>query len=138
MFVWLRLLVAQTLTDLQRRHLGAQMRAVEKEVSMHAPAFPLSTSMSIAAQLLGSVTSPSQAALRDEMGRQLELAIDAMDPIDREILVLRHFEELTNGEIAEVLDIQQKAASIRYIRALRRLREVLKSIPEFGSEVRDG
>lgn len=138
MFVWLRLIVAQTLTDLQRRHLGAQMRAADKEISLNAPAFPLSTSTSIAAHLLGSITSPSQAAMRDEMGRQLQQAVEAMEPIDREVLVLRHFEELTNSEIAEVLQIEQKAASIRYIRALRRLKEVLKSAPDFHSEAIDG
>lgn len=69
--------------------------------------------------------------MRDEVARQLEQAIDSMEPIDREVLALRHFEELTNSEVAEVLDIQQKAASIRYVRALKRLKDVLHEVPGF-------
>ena len=77
------------------------------------------------------MTSPSQAAVKAEMKQQLEEALDAMDPIDQEVLALRHFEELTNSEVAESLGIQQKAASIRYVRAVARLKDVLKQIPGF-------
>ena len=130
-FVWLRLIVGQTLVDLQRRHLGAKMRDAYREVSMNNPAFSQSTSISIAAQLLGNITSPSRAAIRDETAKQLEGAVEGMDPIDREVLALRHFEELTNSEVAQVLGIQQKAASIRYVRAVRRLKDVLGRVPGF-------
>jgi RNA polymerase sigma-70 factor (ECF subfamily) len=61
-------------------------------------------------------------------------SIASMDPIDQEALALRHFEELTNSEVAEVLGIQQKAASIRYFRALRRLKDVLSQVPGFFDE----
>ena len=67
--------------------------------------------------------------MKDEVAAQLEKAIDSMEPIDREVLALRHFEELTNSEVAEVLGIQQKAASIRYVRALKRLKGVVDEIP---------
>jgi RNA polymerase sigma-70 factor (ECF subfamily) len=67
--------------------------------------------------------------VRAETSAQLESALEAMDPIDREVLALRHFEELTNSEVAEVLGIQQKAASIRYVRAIRRLKGVLSQVP---------
>ena len=80
---------------------------------------------------MGSITSPSHAVARDELALQLAEVIDQLDPIDREILALRHFEELSNREIAEVLDIQQKAASIRYIRALKRLKSKLVGQPGF-------
>jgi RNA polymerase sigma-70 factor (ECF subfamily) len=70
--------------------------------------------------------------MRVELSTRLEDAIESMEPIDREVLALRHFEELTNSEVAEVLGIQQKAASIRYVRALRRLREVVGKIPGMG------
>jgi RNA polymerase sigma-70 factor (ECF subfamily) len=91
----------------------------------------MATSISLVAQLLGSMTSPSQAAVKAEMTRQLEVAIEEMDPIDREVLALRHFEELTNSEVAEWLDIQQKAASIRYVRAVTRLKDILARVPGF-------
>ncbi len=130
-FVWLRLVVKQTLIDIHRRHLGAQMRDASREVSMHVGGYSQATSISLAAHLLGSFTSPSQLAVKDEMVKQLEAAIEKMDPIDQEILALRHFEELTNSEVAEVLSIQQKAASIRYVRAVARLKDVLAKVPGF-------
>jgi len=130
-FVWLRLVLSQTLIDVHRRHLGTQMRDAAREISIHGHRSPQATSVSLAARLLGQFTSPSGAAIRDEMARQLEQAIDAMNPLDREVLALRHFEELTNSEVAEVLEIQPKAASIRYVRAIKRLKEILSQLPDF-------
>lgn len=132
-FIWLRLIANQTLIDIHRRHLGAQMRDASRDMSIHAH-YAQATSMSIASQLLGNFTSPSQIAMRGEISVQLDEAIESMEPIDREVLALRHFEELTNSEVAEVLGIQQKAASIRYRRALKRLKEVLGKLPQFGVE----
>jgi RNA polymerase sigma-70 factor (ECF subfamily) len=128
-FIWLRLIVMQTLTDLHRRHLGTGKRDAGREVPM--PVFPgRSTAASLAAQFLGSFTSPSGVVMREEMAARLESAIAAMNPIDQEILALRHFEELTNHEIAEVLDIEPTAASNRYVRALQRLKEILSEASE--------
>ena len=130
-FVWLRQIVLQTMIDLHRQHLGAQMRDAAREVSLHRGGYPQATSVSLAAHLLGNLTSPSQAAMREEVSRQLESSLESMSTIDREVLALRHFEQLTNGEVAEVLDIQQKAASIRYVRAIARLKDILVQIPGF-------
>lgn len=129
-FVWLRLITRQTLVDVHRRHLGAKMRNAGREAA-NRPGYPQATSVSLVAQLLGSMTSPSQAAVKAETTRQLEVAIEGMDPIDREVLALRHFEELTNSEVAEWLNIQQKAASIRYVRAVSRLKDILARVPGF-------
>ena len=123
--VWLRLIVLQTLTDLHRRHLGTQKRDAGREISIDGQAPVSNTSTCMAIQLSGKLTSPSLAAIREEQSLELQNMLDGMNDIDREILALRHFEELTNSETAEVLGIEQKAASIRYIRALRRLKEVL-------------
>jgi RNA polymerase sigma-70 factor (ECF subfamily) len=79
--------------------------------------------------LLGRLTSPTQAAQRAEVRLMLQEAINGMDPIDREVLTLRHFEELTNSEVALVLGLSKTAASNRYIRALERLREILAGVP---------
>ena len=130
-FVWLRTMILQTLTDLHRRHLGAQMRDAGREIGRQDLRFPCTTSASLAAQFVGHMTSPSQAAVRAEAYAQVEQVIANMEPLDREVLALRHFEELTNSEIAEVLGIQQKAASIRYVRAIKRLRSVLSEMPGF-------
>lgn len=134
MFVWLRLIVCQTIVDLHRHHLGAQMRDAYRESSMASLDLTRSTTHSIAARLLASVTSPSGAAMRSEVAEQLRAAIDGMDPIDREVLALRHFEELANHEVAEVLNIEQKAASIRYVRAVKRLGKILEQLPGFDAE----
>ncbi len=126
-FVWLRLIVLQTLTDIHRKHLGAQMRDVYREVPLPGEHWAPGTSASLAGQLAAKLTSPSQAAIRDEMSRQLTLDIDSMNPVDREVLALRHFEELSNQETAEVLGIEEKAASIRYVRAIKRLKDILSN-----------
>jgi RNA polymerase sigma-70 factor (ECF subfamily) len=128
-FIWLRMLVLQTLTDVHRHHLGAQMRDADREVDLRGCRYPTSTTASLAALLAGDLTSPSQAAAREETLERMEQVIAAMDRLDREVLALRHFEELGNSEVAEVLGIQQKAASIRYIRALKRLRAILSRTP---------
>ena len=130
-YLWLRYLTAQRLMILHRHHLGAQMRAAGQEVSLYRGALPEATSVSLAALLLGRVTSPTQAAQRAEMKIRLQEALNGMDPIDREVLTLRHFEELGNSETAEVLGIGKTAACNRYLRALKRLREILVAIPGF-------
>lgn len=133
-FVWLRLIVCQTLIDVHRQHLGVRMRDAKREIAIPQEKVGQSTSLSLVAQLMGHLTSPSQAAVRKEVTEQLEDAIDQMDGIDREVLALRHFEELTNNETAEVLGIQPKAASIRYIRAIKRLKVILSAWPGFQQE----
>jgi RNA polymerase sigma-70 factor (ECF subfamily) len=137
-FVWLRMVVNQTLIDLHRRHLGAQRRDAGREVAIWSSPFAQATSASVALQLIGAFTSPSQATAKAEVLGLVEQAIEQMDPIDREILALRHFEELTNAEVAETLGIEQKAASIRYVRALKRLKEILAQVPGLSDEARYG
>jgi RNA polymerase sigma-70 factor (ECF subfamily) len=122
-FVWLRLIVGQRLIEVHRYHLQSQMRSVGEEISLSGA--PIANSMSMAAHLVSQLTSPSQAAMRNEALAQLEQALERLDPLDREVLTLRHFEELSNHETAVVLGIQPGAASKRYVRALGRLRELL-------------
>jgi RNA polymerase sigma-70 factor (ECF subfamily) len=130
-FLWLRLLTGQRLMRVHRQHLGAAMRDASREVSLYRGALPQASSVSLAAQLLGRFTTASQAAVRAERQLQLQAVLNSMDPMDREILALRHFEELTNGEAAEVLGLSKAAANNRYVRALGRLRELLENIPGF-------
>src|ERR1700733_9303223 len=127
--LWLRLVTGQRLTDVHRYHLGSQMRDAGQEVSLHRGPFPQASSISLAAQLLGKLTSASQAAIRVEHKLIVQEALNSMDPIDREVLALRHFEHLSNAETAQVLGLSRSAASNRYIRALKRLKEILSSIP---------
>jgi RNA polymerase sigma-70 factor (ECF subfamily) len=128
-FLWLRLLTGQRLMRVHHQHLGAAMRDAGREVSIHRGSTPEASSVSLAAQLLGRLTTASQAAARTERQLMLQEAINAMDPLDREIIALRHFEELTNGEAAEVLGLSKAAASNRYVRAMARLQAVLERVP---------
>src|SRR5262249_62254081 len=97
-FLWLRLVVGERLLRVHRHHLGASMRDVGREISLHRGALPGASSTSLAAQLLGRVTTASRIAARAEMQRLLQDAINTMDPIDREVIALRHFEELINEQ----------------------------------------
>jgi RNA polymerase sigma-70 factor (ECF subfamily) len=130
-YLWLRLVAGQRLAQVHRQHLGAAKRDAGREVSLYRGALPQASSASLAAQLLGRFTTASQAALRAERQLQLQEILNGIDPMDREILALRHFEQLTNGEAAQVLSLSKTAASNRYIRALGRLRDLLERVPGF-------
>jgi len=129
LFLWLRLLVGQRLMKLHRHHLGTQMRNASREVALYRGALPAASSAALAAQLLGKYTSPTQAALRAERILRLQEALNTLDPIDREILSLQHFEELTAAEAAQELGIEESAAAKRYFRALKRLKVILAGMP---------
>jgi RNA polymerase sigma-70 factor, ECF subfamily len=126
--LWLRLLTGRRLVELHRQHLGAQMRSAGQEVSLDG-GWAWASAPSLAAQLVGHLTSPSQAAARAETAHRLTRALEEMDPIDREVLILRHFDELGNNEVAQLLGLQKAAASNRYVRALRRLKQILAATP---------
>jgi RNA polymerase sigma-70 factor (ECF subfamily) len=128
-FLWLRLVVGEQLTNLHRHHLGVQMRDARREVSLYRDALPEASSAALAAQLLGKQTSPTQAAVRAERMLRMQEAINSLDPIDREIISLRHFEQLTRTEAAHVLGIEEATAAKRYIRALKRLKATLAQMP---------
>jgi RNA polymerase sigma-70 factor (ECF subfamily) len=130
-YLWLRFLTGQRLIDLHRQHLGTKMRDAGQEVSLYRGALPHASSVSLAAQLLGRLTSASRAAIRAETQIHIQEALNSMDPLDREVLTLRHFEVLSNDETAAVLGIKKSAASNRYIRALKRLKEILARVPGF-------
>lgn len=126
-YLWLRMITTERILILHRYHLGAQMRDVSREVSFCAGHSPTASTHSLAKLLLGRMTSPTEAAVRAERQQRLQEALNGMDPLDREILALRHFEELSNSESATVLGLSKSAASKRYIRAAKRLKEILVS-----------
>ncbi len=128
-FLWLRLVTGQRMMRIHREHLGAAARDVGREVSLYKGALPQASSVSLAAQLLGRYTTASQAVSRAEIQVQIQAALNGMEAIDREIIALRHFEELSNSEAAEVLGLEASAASKRYVRALKRLQAVLQNVP---------
>ncbi len=124
-FVWLRFLTTQKLAQLHRFHLGTQARDAGREVSIYAGGRLEASSAALAAKLAGRFSSPSNAANRAELRQQIQDALNSMEEFDREILALRHFEQLDNNETAQVLDIETQTAYKRYVRAIRRLKDSL-------------
>ena len=130
-YLWFRFLTSQALLALHRHHFGSRKRDPAQEVSLRPQGPPQATSISLAEMLLGRLTSPTIAARRAEMQLRLQELLNTMEPLDREVVALRHFEELSNSETARVLGLEKTAASNRYIRALKRLKEALATIPGF-------
>ncbi|MFO0952620.1 MAG: sigma-70 family RNA polymerase sigma factor [Isosphaeraceae bacterium] len=128
-WLWFRVHVGRRLTDLHRKHLGARMRDAGMEVSLYREPLPEASSAALASMLLGRLTSPTQAAQRAERLLRVQEALNSLDPVDREVLALRHFEQLDRAETAEALGISPEAAAKRYFRALKRLKDVLATMP---------
>jgi RNA polymerase sigma-70 factor (ECF subfamily) len=133
--LWLRHLAQDRIIDTHRRHRLAQRRSVDREQPMARPAWADESSVSLIAQLIDTERTPTSEAIRLELQRRLNAAIDQLSDDDREIILMRHHEALSNQEVAHALQLTEAAASMRYLRALRRLRMVL--VPE-GGERPDG
>lgn len=128
-YLWLRLVTGQKLVALHRHHLGTKARDASQQISLDQGALPAASSAALASKLIGREPSPSEAAREVEQRRWLQEALNRMNPLDREVLALRHFEQLTNAETAQVLGMEPSAASKRYVRALQRLKEILSPMP---------
>jgi RNA polymerase sigma-70 factor (ECF subfamily) len=134
-FLWLRLVTCQRLSVLHRHHLQTHCRSVNNELSFHGWTVPAASSSALAAKLLGREMPPSADLLQDELRGRLQEALDRLEALDREVLTLRHFEQLSNAETAQVLGLQESAASKRYVRALQRLKDILQDMPGGLGEV---
>jgi RNA polymerase sigma-70 factor (ECF subfamily) len=136
LYLWLRLLAAQALQVLHRKHLGVSAGDAGREISIQGGRMPQATSAALAAQLLGHDSRAFDAAIRADRLLRLEQALNHMDPIDREVLALRHFEQLSISECAHVLDMKEKATTKRYLHALDKLTDILSALP--GAAPRPG
>ncbi len=128
-FLWLRLIVGERMATLHLHHLGTRMRDAGREVSLYHQALPQPSTGALASMLLGTQTSLTQAAQRAERLVRVQEALNSLDSTDREILALRHFEQLNRGEAAKALGITEEAGAKRYIRALKRIKDVLARLP---------
>ncbi len=134
-FVWLRLEANQRLHEIHRQHFGAGKRDIRREINLTHKPEGNQTSLALAAHLVAHLTSASQIIEKAEQISKLEHTLNEMNELDREVIALRHFEELSNLETAEILKIEPAAASKRYIRALKRLREIMESLKQDESKV---
>jgi RNA polymerase sigma-70 factor (ECF subfamily) len=126
-FLWLRFITGRKLQALHRHHLRTKLRDAGREISLQQGPLPQASSQTLAAQLLGRFTSPSEALARAQLQLRVQEALNSLDPLDRELLALRHYEQLTNAEAARILDISESAAASRFVRALKRLKKILES-----------
>ena len=123
--LWLRAMAKDHVIDAHRRHRVAARRSVDREQPLVArPGLDEST-LDLAARLAGHEMTPATAATWQELNRRFHAACEELDEQDREIIFMRHFEQLSNGEVATALDLSPQAASMRYLRAMRRLRSKL-------------
>jgi RNA polymerase sigma-70 factor (ECF subfamily) len=133
--VWLRHLAKDRIIDMHRQHRGAQRRSLDREQPLAAGGFADQSSFDLAAQIKDHELTPAAASIRKELEGRFLAAMDQMDEEDREILLMRHFEQLGNSETAEALGLSAAAAGMRHLRALRRLRAILGERPSLnGSE----
>jgi RNA polymerase sigma-70 factor (ECF subfamily) len=123
--LWLRHLAKDHLIDAHRRHHQAQKRGVDREQPIHRPAWADRSSLELAGQLMDHERTPASEAIQQELQRRLHDALTQLDEDDREVIQMRHFEQLGNQDVAAALGLSEAAASMRYLRAVRRLRDLL-------------
>jgi RNA polymerase sigma-70 factor (ECF subfamily) len=127
---WLRYLARDHLIDAHRRHRGAARRSVDREQSLVAPSHADQSAFDLAALVRDRELTPAAAATHHELEQRFAAALETLDETDREIILMRHFEQLTNGQAAETLGLSEPAAGMRYLRAMRRLRALLEETPD--------
>ena len=123
--LWLRQIARDRIIDTYRRHRGSAKRNIDREQPIRMSAGPDQSTIELAAQLCDPQLTPAAAATQREIALKVEQAIDRLGSQDREIILMRHYEHLSNAEIAEVMGLNPPATSMRYLRAVRRLREIL-------------
>ena len=126
--LWLRQIAWDRIIDTYRRHRVSAKRNMDREQPMSVPSGPDESTMELAVQLCDPNLTPAAAATQREIADQVELVLEDLPDPDREIILMRHYEHLTNLEVAQVLKLNPPAASMRYLRAIRRLRELMEEL----------
>jgi RNA polymerase sigma-70 factor (ECF subfamily) len=127
--LWLRQIARDHLIDAHRRHRKAQRRSLDREQPIAAAAYLDRSSIALAAELRDQGLTPAAEALRQELQRRFLAALEQLDGDDREVVLMRHFEQLSNQDVAQALGLSEPAAGMRHLRAIRRLRAVLAEPP---------
>ncbi|MCE9532034.1 MAG: sigma-70 family RNA polymerase sigma factor [Planctomycetes bacterium] len=130
--LWLRHLAQDRIIDSHRRHRLAQRRSIDREQPLNRPAWADESSLQLAAQLVDTEKTPASAAIHQELQRRLEASLAELAEDDRDIILMRHHEQLSNQDVAAALNLTEAAASMRYLRALRKLRSILVPEPKVG------
>jgi len=123
--LWLRHLARDRIIDAHRRHRASARRSVDREQPAVVPARLDHSTVELVAQLRDEQLTPAAAATMRELEQRFALAVEQLEEQDREVVLMRHFEQLSNQEVAQALGLSEPAASMRYLRAMRRLRKLL-------------
>lgn len=132
--LWLRQIAQDRMIDAHRRHRTAARRSLDREQGLHVSAWADQSSLDLAAMLVDRQLTPATAATRRELDERFQAAVETLDETDREVIYMRHFEQLTNQEVAQTLGLTEPAAGMRYLRAVRRLRTLLSEVPSQNGE----
>ncbi len=130
--LWLRQLAQDRMIDMHRRHRGAQRRSLDREQSLAASQFADQSGFDLMGQLADHELTPAAASIRKELEARFLTALEQLDDEDRDILLMRHFEQLGNSEVADALGLSPAAAGMRHLRALRKLRAILGDRPSLS------
>jgi RNA polymerase sigma-70 factor (ECF subfamily) len=124
--LWLRHLAKDRMIDAHRMHRGAARRSLDREQALDRPANDEHSAFDLAAMIRDRDLTPAAAATHHELEQRFQAAVEQLEDTDREVILMRHFEQLSNGEVAQALELSDAAAGMRYLRAMRRLRELLQ------------
>ncbi len=127
--LWIRQIAKDRMIDAHRRHRVSAKRSIDREQNVATNYATNQSTLDLVAELSDRELTPAAAATHQELAEQLQNAIGQLDPRDQEIVMMRHFEQLTNQEIAQALGLSEPAASMRYLRAVKRLRSLLGERP---------
>ncbi|HLW65756.1 MAG TPA: sigma-70 family RNA polymerase sigma factor [Gemmataceae bacterium] len=123
--LWLRQMAQDRIIDTYRRHKEAARRSIDHEQPQRPPAWTSQSSVQLLGQLMDRERTPASAVLQQELQQKLQAVLKTLDDMDREVILMRYYEQLSNQEIAAALGLTEAAASMRHLRALRRLKEAL-------------
>jgi RNA polymerase sigma-70 factor (ECF subfamily) len=132
--LWIRQIAKDRMIDAHRRHRVSAKRSIDREQPMFSPGTADHSTIELAVQLCDPSLTPAAAATQREIAAQVELAVGELDDNDREIILMRHYEMMSNQDIAQALELSEPAASMRYLRALRRLRTIIDKKIEAGGD----
>lgn len=131
--LWLRCLARDRLIDAHRHHRRAARRSLDREQALPQAGWSDQSAIDLADLVRDRQATPAAAAIGRELEVRFQAALERLDDIDREIVLLRHFEQMSNSETAEALGLSSPAAGMRYLRAMRRLRSLLEEVPSAGA-----
>ncbi|MCF7959795.1 MAG: sigma-70 family RNA polymerase sigma factor [Pirellula sp.] len=135
--LWIRQIAKDRIIDAHRRHRVSAKRSIDREQPQTGKGPPDQSTMELANQFRDQALTPAAAATQRELAEQIESAVQLLRENDREIILMRHYEQLNNQEIAQSLGLTEPAASMRYLRALKRLREVIEGLPTLHKDLQE-